>query len=639
MFAPPPSGRRASIEALRTDGQLIVLDAGLVVAAHVFALVLRFDGRVPVDYWSRIPGFVLLAAVVYVAVLAHLGLYGRVWVQAGAAEAWQLLCAGVAAAVVLLVVTLASGIASDERVVPLSVPLTGGAFALLLLSGVRFRARVLAARVARAAVDEVGASARVVLVGRVADTRAVIEQMRAQPRVGLHPVAVVTDEAVAWRRSLGGIPVIGPVERVVAVAEQHVAQQLVLVPDGDDREDAARVADLARGAGLRVRILPTLDDDVEEKPRLKDIRDLRIEDLLGREPVELADPELRAIIGGRRVLVTGAGGSIGSEIAVQAAALEPERLVLLDHDETHLHDAVQRLGTACLPVLGDIRDEAFVMDLFAIERPEVVFHAAAHKHVPILESFPSEAVRTNVMGTDCLVRAAVRHGVPRFVAISTDKAVDPVSVMGASKRMAEQLLLLRRPEGARYCAVRFGNVLGSRGSVVPTFLRQIESGGPVTVTHPDMERFFMTTREAVHLVLHAAAGSRGGEVFTLDMGRPVRIVDLADRIITLAGMRTGRDIAIEFTGLRPGEKLTEVLHAGDESVRPTAHPKISQVTGVLLPGELLLHGVQHLAEAADRRDEHEVRRLLLGLSRARVEIDLDAPRLRLQPPQPAGRPA
>jgi FlaA1/EpsC-like NDP-sugar epimerase len=389
------------------------------------------------------------------------------------------------------------------------------------------------------------------------------------------------------------------------------------------------VLDLVKGTGLVVKTLPTLHETMGRKVGLHDIRDLSIADLLGREQVQIDDEAVRRIITGKRVLITGAGGSIGSEIAAQVSRFEPALLVLLDHDETHLHDAVSRLEGPSRPVLGDLREERFVDRLFAETEPEVVFHAAAHKHVPVLEHFPSEAVRTNVLGTEVLVRAALRHGTARFVAISTDKAVSPSSVMGASKRLAEQVVHHLRPEGGRFCCVRFGNVLGSRGSVVPTFIRQVREGGPVTVTHPDVERFFMTTEEAVQLVLQAAARAEGGEVFMLDMGQPVRIVELAERIISLADLPSGREVQIVFTGLRPGEKLTEVLHSDTETVRPTSHPKIHLVRGPAPPADLLFAGIRELALRAAVRDEPGTKSLLLELARTPEELQLDGEVLRV----------
>lgn len=590
---------------------LVAADALLVCLAYSVALALRFDGQPPVEHWQRLPAFLLLAVVVYVALHGCLGLYGPLWVQAGAREAGNLVVGSAVATTALTGTTLLGG---DERALPLSVPLTAGALGLLMLGGVRFSQRLLAARGEHA--HPGGDGTPVVVVGAPGQVRLVLAQMRSQPAVGLRAVAVVTDKCSAWGRTILDVPFDGPVESLPAVVRRWGAQQVLLVRTGteENEPDIGRLTDLAHLADVPMKVMPSLFETSGRTPRLKDIRDVSIEDLLGRPPIDIDDAAVRRAIAGRRVLVTGAGGSIGSEIVAQLSLLGAADLVLLDHDETHLHDAMARLHGPARAVLGDIRDEAFVMQLFAQARPDVVFHAAAHKHVPILESFPCEAVRTNVLGTDVLIRAALRYGTGRFVAISTDKAVNPSSVMGATKRLAEQLVLQRPGADQKYCVVRFGNVLGSRGSVVPTFLQQARSGGPLTVTHPDMTRFFMTTREAVQLVLQAAASSEGGELFMLDMGEPVRIVDLAERIIDLTASRGDGELKIEFTGLRPGEKLVEELASGDESVEETTHPKIRRVRSPLVPSEVLFPGVVALGRCAQSRAEELARDLLFTLA-------------------------
>jgi len=326
---------------------------------------------------------------------------------------------------------------------------------------------------------------------------------------------------------------------------------------------------------------------------------------------------VRSMLNGQRVLITGAGGSIGSEIARQVLACEPEHLALIDHDETHLHEIACELRSNAVQVLADIRDRSLMLAVFEEHSPSIVFHAAAHKHVPLLEAHPSEAVRTNVIGTANVLEAARRVNAHRLVFISTDKAVYPSSVMGASKRVGEQLVLARTPAHSAYCAVRFGNVLGSRGSVVPTFMRQIESGGPVTVTDRRMTRFFMSIEEAVQLVLQAAALSRpdsGGEVFMLDMGEPVMIYDLAERMIRLSGHKPGTDIEIEITGVRPGEKLAEELVALDEAQETTPHSSINRVIPIPIGDDRLEQGVLHLDYLVGKLADEECREQLRTLA-------------------------
>ncbi|MCW2674440.1 MAG: Polysaccharide biosynthesis protein CapD-like [Frankiales bacterium] len=580
---------------LSTDPGLVACDVALVAIAYVTALLLRFDGDAPPEYWLHLAPFVAVAVSTYVLLLAKAGLYARVWGEAGAADAWWL---GVTAGIAAVGLVLLDLLPFDRRLLPVSVPVNAGLLTVLLLAFARFHVRLREQRRPPAIVD----GEAILVIGAPHAARAAVERMRGEPLARLRPVVIVTDEANAWHRCLAGVPVVGPVNGLGDFAGMYGGQQVLLLP-GADSESDARVLALARAAGLGVRTLPGLDATTPTTSGLA-LGDIAAEALLGRPPVAVDLVAVRSIVAGRRVLITGAGGSIGSEIALQVSQLGPAELVLLDHDETHLHDAMARIGGSARSVLGDIRDEHFVEQLMLTARPDIVFHAAAHKHVPILEHFPAEAVRTNVHGTDVLVRAAVRSGTQRFVAISTDKAVRPRCVMGATKRLAEQIVVQADGPSRHFCAVRFGNVLGSRGSVVPTFLEQLRTGGPLTVTHPEMTRYFMTTREAVSLVLQAAATSQGGEVFVLDMGQPVRILDLAQRLIDLVGARDGRQVEVRISGLRPGEKLTEELSSPEESVQRTSHPKVFRVETAMPDPALVREGVAQLcAQAWAGRDE------------------------------------
>lgn len=564
-------GRRGRLlGSVRRDLGLVAVDGLVAVVASVAAVAVRFDGVVPIEVADAVVRMLPVTVMLHVAALTATRLYGRVWSEAGVPEARALVVAGAASA-------LATGSAAvtlhGRAALPLSVSLLAAILATLGSGAVRFRRRL--ARTGRA--HGPGAS-RVLLVSSVDTARRLIQEMAQDGFATSRPVAVLDRHPRNWGREIAGVPVLGPLAALGDAAAAHGADQVLLALEDRDGRDVRRAVDRAQAAGLSVRVLPRLAEVVGDRPTLRDVRDIAIDDLLGRPQVETDLAAIAELLGDRRVLITGAGGSIGSEIATQVMAFGPRRLVLLDHDETHLHDVVLRLPPGgVVPVLGDIRDAAAIDELFARERPEVVFHAAAHKHVPILEAFPVEAAHTNVLGTEHLLRAATRVGVSRFVAVSTDKAVRPTSVMGASKRISEQLTVHHQPPQGRYCAVRFGNVLGSRGSVVPTFLDQIRSGGPVTVTHPDMTRFFMSCREAVQLVLQAAVLADGGEVFVLDMGEPVRIVDLAERLIAMSGATPGRDVHIAYVGARPGEKLEEELVGELEVELPTLHPQIRRV--------------------------------------------------------------
>jgi FlaA1/EpsC-like NDP-sugar epimerase len=361
---------------------------------------------------------------------------------------------------------------------------------------------------------------------------------------------------------------------------------------------------------------------IHERVSVREARDLAIEDLLGRQQVDVDVEGVRSLFRGRRVLVTGGGGSIGAEIASQIAHLEPSALLLLDHDETHLHDAVQRLPGPAEQVLADVRDRAEIEGVFQRARPDVVFHAAAHKHVPILEQHACQAVATNVFGTVHVVDAAARAGAERLVLVSTDKAAEPVSVMGASKWLAEQALLARAPADHLYCSVRFGNVLGSRGSVIPTFQAQIDAGGPVTVTDPRMTRFFMSLREAVSLVVQASAVCENHEVFMLEMGEPVNMLDLARRMIELNGYVVDDDIRIEITGARPGERLTEFVHGDGEEILKTAWPSILALRPIGVDSATVERVLDDLSgRLANDNDRGAKERLLEAAAVARREHD------------------
>jgi FlaA1/EpsC-like NDP-sugar epimerase len=374
------------------------------------------------------------------------------------------------------------------------------------------------------------------------------------------------------------------------------------------------IVDVCKAAALPVRVVPPTRDILARDPEHMRLRQLQIEDLLGRPQVRFETAPVAAALRGETVLVTGAGGSIGSELARQLATCEPARLVLLDRYENNLYYLAHELADRCpelpvVPVVGDVRDQRRLAALLAEHRPEVVFHAAAHKHVPLMEQDPPEAVRNNVLGTRILAELAQAHGVERFVLISTDKAVRPASVMGCTKRVAE-LLLQATPAraGTRFLIVRFGNVIGSEGSVVPLFGRQIARGGPVTVTHPDAVRYFMSVPEAVHLVLHAAVLGQGGEVFVLNMGEPVRVLDLAIDMIRLSGYRPYEDIDIRFTGLRPGEKLAEELRNEREALADTPHAGLCVLKDGRPPRWAELdRRLAELLKAAERNDAAGVR--------------------------------
>jgi FlaA1/EpsC-like NDP-sugar epimerase len=589
----------------------MVLDCVAVVAAYGVAEVTYFRDQPPALYWRHFTLFLVLALVVHLAANGAFGLYGRIWRYAGIEEARQVLLAALAAFLVLLVGRPLWKMVDLERV-PLQVIFVGCAFVTMAMGALRFQSRLFAWQ---RGTHRVGL--RVAVIGsRDAGAEAIREMLRT-PVAGLVPVAVFDDDGRGHGLSLIGVPVVGGIEDIPAAANRYTIQQVLLAIPNPPPELVERALRASEAAGVTMKILPSVKDAAVGRGHtvpIRQAREPRIEDLLGRTTVTTDLNAVRRSIAGQRVLITGAGGSIGSEIARQVAEFNPEQLLLLDHDETHLHDTAVILPGASEQLLVDVSDRAAVFEVLLHHRPDVIFHAAAHKHVPVLEAHPVEAVNVNVYGTQNIVQAAAAAGTKRFVLISSDKAVRPISVMGASKRVAEEVVLAHAPDGAAYSVVRFGNVLGSRGSVIPTFARQIAAGGPITVTDPRMTRFFMSVEEAVQLVLQASVLSQSREIFMLEMGEPVRILDLAQRMIRLSGHEEGTEIPIRMIGRRPGEKLHEELEGPDEQAFPTSHPFIRRLAPVNAPPDEVVEGLRTMREAAVRRDGPLVRDLLFALA-------------------------
>ncbi|MFO0954245.1 MAG: nucleoside-diphosphate sugar epimerase/dehydratase [Isosphaeraceae bacterium] len=556
-------------------GLLVVVHAAVFAGVYWLAYLVRFDGTPP-------PGMASLAARTFPAVLA---IKLIVFVATGSYRGWwryatfsDMTALAESATISSILIVLAGALpAGPSAVFPRSIVAFDWAGTVLVLGLMRGSTRLFRERYyPMIAAREVE---RVLLVGASEDNLALIHAVQSHPALGMKVVGLLDRDASAHGTLLGGIKVLGAPEEVPRHATRTRARKVLVSAAAGNGREMRTLVERCHAAALKVQVVPAIDalinGDLTVQPR-----DVDIHDLLAREPVCLDDRAVGRFIRGRTVVVTGAAGSIGSELCRQVLAFRPSRLVLLDHSENGLffieRELAGRRGDAeLLPRLASVKDAARVRALFAEFRPEVVFHAAAHKHVPMVESNPGEAVKNNVFGTRTLVDEAVRAGVEAFVMISTDKAVNPTSVMGACKRLAEMYVqALSAHVATRLVTVRFGNVLGSNGSVVPVFKEQIRRGGPVTVTHPDMTRFFMTIPEAAQLVLQAGSLGHGGEIFVLDMGEPVRVIDLARDLIRLSGFTEGREIDIVFTGLRPGEKLYEELYDPGEQRLPTPHPKI-----------------------------------------------------------------
>jgi FlaA1/EpsC-like NDP-sugar epimerase len=568
------------LSTIRPDLSLALIETGLIALSYAAALSVRFvdaGEAFPTIWWARLAMFLPVIILVHLLLNIIFGNYGHVWSYASIEEAIRVIAAGTATGFVLIgILGLFRWLVSPVALVPLSVVILGVLFSLAGMGALRFWSRLFSnrrlnehrRRLHRALVVGVGADA-------VHIARNQPDSMTAFNVVGFVDPGSGADRS----RTLAGRPVLGTIEDVREILEAEKIDQIIIACSDAD-QISRRIVDICMDIDVNLKIFPAIDSVLADARGPRDIRDLELSDLLPRQQVTTDLSGVASFLDGRRVLVTGAGGSIGSEIVRQLLGFATAAVIAVDNDETHLHDAFVKWAsagetTSLTLELADIRDSRRVAAIFDEHKPHVIFHAAAHKHVPILEACPEEAIKTNVVGTANLVEAAAGNAATEsFVLISTDKAVRPGSVMGASKRLAEMIIQHRDAlsDGIRWSAVRFGNVLGSRGSVVPTFKRQVQAGGPVTVSHPDMERYFMTVDEAVELVLQAASISDGGEVFVLDMGSPVRIMDLAYRIIRLAGLVPGKDIEVEITGMRPGERLREELSIIPLS--PSSHPKI-----------------------------------------------------------------
>jgi len=423
---------------------------------------------------------------------------------------------------------------------------------------------------------------RVLIIGAGQAGESILREIRRNVNLPINVVGLIDDSPKKHNQIIHGVQVLGSSEKIASVAKEYSVDEIIIAIPSASGQELRRIIKLCQDTRVRFKTLPGLQDIIAGKLVSLQLRDIAIEDLLRRPPAEINLAEIAAYVTGKVVMVTGAGGSIGSEICRQILPFQPSRLILLGHGENSIFRTNQQLqgnenlgNIALIPIIADIQDREKIASLFSNYRPDIVFHAAAHKHVPLMELNPEEAVKNNVLGTRNLVDAAHNAKVERFVMISTDKAVNPTSVMGASKRVAEKILkCYARRSQTRFVAVRFGNVLGSRGSVIPLFKEQIEKGGPITITHPKMIRYFMTIPEASKLVIQAGSYGKGGEVFILDMGEPVRIVDLAEDLIRLSGLEVGKDIEIRFTGIRPGEKLYEELLTASEGITATRNRKI-----------------------------------------------------------------
>jgi len=588
MVPPGDAGAPAMRPSLHVRNRFLLLgDVILIVTSVLASFALRLDlGPLFLDYVPHMWTMVGVALLVKPFVYYLFGMYRRYWVYASARELLLVAIATATASIgVALIIMLVIPIGWLPARFPRSVLGIDWLLSLFSAGGLRMAIRVLAesGQVSQK-FDGLGRMRRVVIVGAGDAGALVVREMQRNPQLHMLPLAFVDDDPEKLRKDIHGIRVSGRLTELAGVIERYRADEVVIaIPTATGRV-VRQVTDTCRQKSVPFRTMPGIYELIGGKVSVNRLREVDIGDLLRRETAHIDEDRVAGLFSGKRVLITGAGGSIGLELCRQISRWQPAQLGLLGHGENSVFEALIELnetfpGLPVLPIIADIRDQARMHDVFDAFRPDIVFHAAAHKHVPLMELNIEEAVTNNVLGTQTVVNAALSQATPRLVLISTDKAVEPASIYGATKRVAEMIVRdAAMRSGRAFSTVRFGNVLGSRGSIVPLFKRQIARGGPVTITHPDMKRFFMTIPEAVHLVLQAAVMGQGGEVFVLRMGEPVRIVDLAEDLIRLSGLEPGKEVEIAFTGVRPGDKLSESLWEEGMPYESTAHPDIIQVS-------------------------------------------------------------
>lgn len=556
---------------------LASLDIISVILAAFISIYLRFDSdKIPANYLSMLISYLPLAVIIYLLSFYVFKLYGRIWRYASATELIAIVMANIAASTAWYFISLYIG-----AVLPRSLYVFTGLLLIFFVGGSRLSLRFYSYVMNKPKYRQIQRKKNKVLIIGAGDAGAMLlREIERYHIANRQVVGFIDDDKNKTGKILLGVKVLGTRNELVKIASEKGIDEIIIAMPSVKGKEIKAIINICKQTNCKLTILPGLYEIIEGKVSISQLRPVDIEDLLGRDPVKLDTTAVREYLAGKIVLITGAGGSIGSEIVRQVAKMQPKKLLLLGKGENSIYEITQELKINCpevktVPIIADIRDKERIKAIMDYFEPQVVFHAAAHKHVPLMEYQPAEAVRNNILGTKVVADEAAAHNVETFVMISTDKAVNPTSVMGCTKRVAEMYVQsMNKNSGTRFVAVRFGNVLGSRGSVIPLFKKQIAKGGPVTVTHPDMKRYFMTIPEASQLVLQAGAMAKGGEVFVLDMGEPVRIYDLAKDLITLSGLIPDKDIEIKITGLRPGEKLFEELLSAEDGTEKTTHKKI-----------------------------------------------------------------
>lgn len=583
---------------------MLGVDALLTIAAAFAAVFLRFEGF-PAQVKAIFLPFVLPLVALRLVSFYLLGMYNSVWQYASIGE----LVTTIKAVTVGTVVTGFAAIAVLQLAVPRSIIALEWLLSIFFVGGSRLAWRIIrdGPRVLRK-----GQKGKPVLIIGAGDGGVLVaRELRNHYRDEVNIVGFIDDDPAKQNKQILGYPILGHRDAIPRIVKEYRVEEVVIAMPSVKRSVLREIVEICQETPAKIKILPGVFDLIDGNVTVNEIRDVQVEDLLSREPIKLDIDSIAGYISGKVVLVTGAGGSIGSELCRQIVTYNPSQLLMLDICENNIYDIELELrnqtSVPVVPLVKDIRDRTAIIDVFKKYRPHVVFHAAAHKHVPLMEANPEEAIKNNAMGTYFVAQAANLCGTSIFVLVSTDKAVNPTSIMGASKRIAEMIIQhLDRASKTKFVAVRFGNVLGSRGSVVPLFKKQIAAGGPVTVTDERMIRYFMTIPEAVQLIIQAGALAKGGEIFVLDMGEPVKIIDLAKTLIKLSGFEPGVDIPIKITGMRPGEKLYEELLTAEEGTTATANERIFVAKPTELDTALIEETLKAFVQGHLPRDEAEV---------------------------------
>ena len=594
---------------------IMAADVVCIVLSGAMALLLRFDlsiNNIPEQFLNDWYRFLPWQIVITLALFLAFRMYRYVWRSISAQDVGHIIITIIVAYFLVYVAADIAGI-RQPRSARIIAPMLG----LMLMTGSRCALRFINTfqyflRSKAGSFEE-----RIMLIGAGEAGRVLAREMFTSRHANGKICCVIDDNETKWGKYLEGCPIIGGCDRILEAAEKYKITQILFAIPSAPSQRRKEILEICRDTGCRVRTLPAIYELADGQASLSAVKDVRVEDLLGRERVELDLASISEFLRGKTVLVTGGGGSIGSELCRQIVRYEPKELIILDMYENNAYDIQQELRRSydnVRVVIASVRDKERIYQVFSSLRPDIVFHAAAHKHVPLMEECPSEAVKNNVFGTYHVVRAAEKFGVQKFVMISTDKAVNPTNFMGATKRFCEMILQSRKDSPTEYCAVRFGNVLGSNGSVVPLFKKQIEAGGPVTITDKRIIRYFMTISEAAELVLEAGSIAKQSQIFVLDMGDPVRILDLAENLIRLSGLEPYTDIDIQEIGLRPGEKLYEELLIKDGELSKTANRKIFVEQQGQLDPRIIMADLERLDRAiGEECSDEELRRLMMEI--------------------------